>query len=180
MASLVWASYTDLWTHTQGHQQEIHGCRAPSKRLLRTPVDERMRTAAHSAGDRPPRRADLGLEGRAGFPWGQEAGEGVPANRSPQGLLCTCEAGEPWGGAWSLAGRGRVPDTCFLLCTRPSGRRGVGPVTDASLSTGLRSPRGPPAACTATWARLHKPGKGTAGGDRDRRQIGRASCRERG
>lgn len=56
--------------------------------------------------------------------WGQEAGEGVPANRSPQGLLCTCEAGRPWGGAWSLAGRGRVPDTCFLLCTRASARPG--------------------------------------------------------
>ena len=122
MASLVWASYRDLWTHTQGYQQEIHGCRAPGKRLLRTPGDERMRTAARSAGDQPPRRADLGLEGRAGFPWGQEAGEGVPANRSPQGLLCTCKAGGPWGGAWSLAGRGRVPDTCFLLCTRPSAR----------------------------------------------------------
>ena len=31
------------------------------------------------------------------------------------------------------------------------------------------APGAPPAACTATWPRLHESGKGTAGGDRDRR-----------
>lgn len=101
----------------------IHGCRAPGERLLRSPGDERMRTAAHSAGHLE--GADLGLE-EEWDPCGGRRQEGVPANRSPQGLLCTCEAGRPWEvrGAWQGGAESLTPAS-FCAQSKRKARPGV-------------------------------------------------------